>query len=131
MPLQSLKEDLLEALQDIAPDGFNGVALPPNASEIPLAKPIDPTDLSQGWEPLEQSYALEDPFNIDESAPKGKAKKLESENLRAYGIKENAVLAFRFWTQRDKGWDVVPVVHMDEYGIENEGDMGVPKQYRG
>lgn len=130
--LSTVKEDLLAILKDIAPNGFNGTPLPNSASEIELAKPVDPLDISLGWEPLAPSDELEDPFNIDEDeAPKGKGKSLESENLKAYGLKDNAVLAFRFKSEKGKGWDVVQAVFIDEYGVENEGDMGVLRDYKG
>jgi hypothetical protein len=130
--LSTLKEELLAVLREIAPDGFNGYQLPSSASEIRLGRPVDPFDISLGWEPLEPPNELDDPFNIDEDESlKGKAKRLESENLKAYGIKDNAVLAFRFKSEKGRSWDVVQAVHIDEYGVENEGDMGVLREYKG
>jgi hypothetical protein len=132
LTLSTLKEELLAILNDVAHSGyFNGTKLPSSPSEILLARPVDPLEISLGWEPLEPEDEPEDPFNIDEDAPKGKAKKLESENLKAYGVKDNAVLAFKFKSEKSKGWDVVQAVHIDEYGVENEGDMGVLRDYKG
>jgi len=136
--LASLKKDLLSALRDRNPDNFHDLPIPKKSEDILLAKPVDPFDLEQGWDPLEDytDGEVEDPFNIDEDAVmvnKPKAKKtLESENLKAYGVKDGAVLAFRFRGVKDReGWDVVQAVNIDEYGVENEGDMGVGKEYKG
>ncbi|KIW09479.1 uncharacterized protein PV09_00358 [Verruconis gallopava] len=129
--LSTLKEELLAVLKEVSPNGFNGHQLPSSASEISFAKPVDPLDISQGWEPLEFSDDPEDPFNIDNEESKRKTKKLESESLKAYGIKDNAVLAFRFKSEKGTSWDVEQAVHMDEFGVENEGDMGMMKEYRG
>lgn len=129
--LSTLKKELLAVLNEISPSGLNGHALPSSTSDMLLAKPIDPLDMSFGWDALERSNQLDDPFNIDEDAPKGKGKQLESENLKAYGIKDNAVLAFKFRGDGTKGWDVVQATFEDEYGVANEGDMGVVKEFKG
>jgi len=130
--LATLQKELLAVLSERSPSSFNGHTLPSTPQDIILAKPFDPLDLSQGWDPLEPSDELEDPFNIDEEAPKPRSKKtIESENLKAYGIKDNAVLAFRFREEKGGEWDVVQAVNIDEYGVENEADMGVPREYKG
>lgn len=118
----------------MAPNGFHGYTPPSTPSDIRLARPVDPLDLSQGWDTLDDgSQDLDDPFNNDDDdVPKPKTKKtLESENLRAYGIKDNAVLAFRFRSEKGRDWDVVQAVNIDEYGVENEADMGIPKEFKG
>jgi hypothetical protein len=130
--LTTLKEDLLAVLQERSSSTFNNHPLPSSPSDILLAKPNDPFDLSQGWDALEEPDELEDPFNIDEDAPKPRTKKTtESENLKAYGVKDNAVLAFRFKGEKGADWDVVQAVNIDEYGVENESDMGIPREYKG
>ena len=132
--LATLKKELLAILNEMAPNGFHGYTPPSTPSDIRLARPVDPLDLSQGWDTLDDgSQDLDDPFNNDDDdVPKPKTKKtLESENLRAYGIKDNAVLAFRFRSEKGRDWDVVQAVNIDEYGVENEADMGIPKEFKG
>ena len=133
--IATLKKELLAVLNEIAPNGLNGHTLPSSASDIRLAKPVDPLDLSQGWDTLDDGSNddLDNPFNMDENdVAKPKTKKvLESENLKAYGIKDNAVLAFRFKSEKGREWDVVQAVNIDEFGVENEADMGVPREYKG
>jgi hypothetical protein len=138
-PLQTLlqlKTELLAILNESFPTGLHGYNLPTSPNDIRLAKLIDPLDMSRGWDTIDDTSTtdeLEDPFNIDEDdVPKPKTKKmLESENLKAYGIKDNAVLAFRFKSEKGREWDVVQAVNIDEYGVENEADMGVAREYKG
>jgi len=150
--IDSLKESLLYALRDVKTSSnfLNGQTPPSSASQIQLAKLRNALDISEGWEPLEES-SLKDLFEEDDQGNdqkkgKGKAKaKVESsgQTVRGIGIKDNAVLAFRWrakengakkgdeaefeeedeWDERDE-WDVVIPTFEDVYGVENSGDFG-------
>ena len=83
------------------------------------------------------------------SKSKGKAKKGTSNGtdgdqrtLKECGISDNAVLAFKFAPHLEDNeeamdeddndkWDVVIPTYEDTYGVENEGDVGQFKEYRG
>jgi len=144
--IDSLKESLLYALRDVktSPNFLNGQTPPSSASQIHLAKPRNPLDISEGWEPLDES-SLKDVFEDDDEGNdkkkgKGKAKaKVESsgQTVKGIGIKDNAVLAFR-WRTKEKGgkkgdedefeegdgWDVVIPTFEDVYGVEDAEDVG-------
>ena len=105
-PLQSLssvKAELLVAVQQTNPDGtFNAHAIPQNADDIELAKPIDINDLSKGWESLEPK---DDLLQEDAVDSKGKAKlgskKADGKNslkdcMQGAGLRDGRVVAFRF-----------------------------------
>jgi hypothetical protein len=148
-PVSAIKAELLSALRESNPSGLNGKPLPTSPSQIQLAKPVDPLDLTQGWESLESSSALEDPFNTEEGGNgKGKQKrKLDTDSVKAVGIKDNAVIAFK-WSgsgdsseeeegdedmgeEKEEYWDVVLPSFTDDYGVENEGDAGVIREFKG
>ena len=94
-----------------------------------FAKPVDPLDVEQGWDEI----SLED--DVDGIA-------------KGVGLKDGGVLAFRFVEEGEgvqeeedemelddgkwKGeWDVVVPKFDDDFGVENEGDVGVRKEFRG
>jgi len=139
--LASLKEDLLLALQQTCPhQTLHGKQLPSAAGAFAIAKPRDPLDVAaKGWERL----------------PAGK--KAERESVKAAGVRDNAVLAFR-WDEKgkkavlgadegdgdgevglgfdgdggeDEEWDVVLPSFEDQYGVENEGDLGMQREFNG
>jgi len=144
--IDSLKEALLYALRDVktSPNFLNGQTPPSSASQIQLAKPRNPLDVSEGWESLE-SPDLDDLFNddneeTDRKKGKGKAKvrvEPSGQTVQGVGIRNNAVLAFR-WRSEDNGskesdedefgedseWVVVVPTFEDVYGVENAGDIG-------
>ncbi|KAK3063164.1 hypothetical protein LTS18_002549 [Coniosporium uncinatum] len=137
--LASLKEDLLLALQQTCThQTLRGKQLPSAAGAFAIAKPRDPLDVARGWERL----------------PAGK--KADRESVKAAGLRDNAVLAFR-WDEKgkkavmggeeegdgDEGlgldgdgregeeWDVVLPSFEDQYGVENEGDLGMQREFNG
>jgi len=81
-------------------------------------------------------------------------KKADTESVKAAGMRDNAVLAFR-WDEKgkkavveDEGdgdeeldlvgddsegeeWDVVLPSFEDQYGVDNEGDLGVQREFNG
>lgn len=130
----SIKTSLLQALHERIPSGtLNGHQIPKDASEIRLAKAIDPLELEQGWEEISAD--------------------LESEGIaKGIGMKNGGALAFRFVEEAEKEedeedeeedemevdggrwkgrWDVVIPTFEDDLGEEVEGDVGVRKEFRG
>jgi hypothetical protein len=138
-PLSNVKTSLLDALRDTKPDGIESRALPTEPSQIQLAKPVNPLEMVEGWESLDPS-PNDDSFDPDEETSRGKQKATkkmeETMSLKAAGVKDNAVIAFR-WTlegdaeedetlgAREGEWDVVWPSFEDGYHVEVEGDKGI------
>jgi len=130
-PISTLKTNLLSSLRDTKPSGIKSRPIPISPSEIQLAIPVDPLEISKGWE------ILEPPSNIDEEdeqTPEAKQKWDESTSVKAAGVKDNAVIAFRWRIEAEEEdetdetegtWDVVWPSFEDGYHVENEGDKGV------
>jgi hypothetical protein len=63
----------------------------------------------------------------------------DNKSLTNLGIKENAVLVYRFRggeaekekRGKDPGWSIEVPSFEDAYGVENEGDLGVKPEFRG
>jgi hypothetical protein len=179
-PLLHLKESLLDALRAPparahgADDHRNGAAPPPfpsRAADIELARPVDASDITAGFEMVgaawsaagsadaaadgEAEGAARDKDSEDDG---GEVLKMEEEgagraaragasgqrsgaepatedgrSLTSLGIKENAVLAYRFrggeaekrLNGEDPGWSIEVPSFEDAYGVENDGDLGV------
>ncbi|KAE9991917.1 hypothetical protein EG327_010595 [Venturia inaequalis] len=129
----SIKTSLLKALNERMPSGtLNGHPIPKDASDIRLAKAIDPLELEQGWEEITPD--------------------LESEGIsKGIGMKNGGALVFRFVEEGEDGdedeededemevdggkwrgqWDVVIPTFEDDLGEEAEGDVGVRKEFKG
>ncbi|KAG8623816.1 hypothetical protein KVT40_008792 [Elsinoe batatas] len=124
-----IKSELLSALKSRSTDGhFNGLPLPTSPDEISLAKSIDPQDLTQGWEGVEPSEEDEEMDRAIEQLDgakgkgKGKAKGLGQDCPAGAGLRDGAVLAFKF--AGEDGWVVsVPVFEDNELGGE-EAEAG-------
>jgi hypothetical protein len=140
--LQSLKQNLLDSLR-ATNSSIDGVTIPTSPSDVELAKPVDQLDLKQGWD-LVDAPTPDDELAMDDSDTKGKSRAKSSSrdlSLKALGIKENHVLAFRFKNLDDEdadetlgddlGWDVDIPSYEDLYGDVNSGDLGVIPEYRG
>ncbi|QDS70355.1 hypothetical protein FKW77_008952 [Venturia effusa] len=115
--LKSIKQSLLKALQERTPSGIlNGHQIPNDASDIRLAKAVDPLDLDQGWEEI----------SVD----------ADSEGIaKSIGMKNGGALAFRFVEEEEKTedededemvldgskwkgqWDVVIPKFDDDFGL--------------
>ncbi|TID16091.1 hypothetical protein E2P81_ATG08950 [Venturia nashicola] len=130
----SIKTSLLKALNERLPSGnLNGYPIPKDASDIRLAKAVDPLELEQGWEELSPD--------------------LETEGIaKGIGMKNGGALAFRFVEEGEKeedenaededemevdggrwkgSWDVVIPTFEDDLGEVAEGDVGVRKEFKG
>lgn len=112
-PLTSLdviKKDLLKVLKETNPNGMlHGVPLPSSYNQIRLARPNDVNDLTKGWEGIDP--IMGDVDEVEESVKKLKL----SDTLKGAGIREHAVMAFRFSNadtadddmEDNEQWDVV------------------------
>lgn len=108
-PLQtftSIKAELLKAISDShSSRSLNGSAIPKNPNEILLAKPLEPNDLSLGWQQIILSN--EDGDDDGDSTGKGKgkagvvtgrapAKNQLKECPQGAGLREGSIVAFKF-----------------------------------
>jgi hypothetical protein len=172
-PLQTfslIKTELLHALQDTSlkhPDTGEEIPLPDSPSDIQLGRPITLNDPHAGFTLGEWEYTnTASDMEIDEVKPvkngKGaKRGKNDGGNInvkdcpKGAGLKDNAVLAFRFkgdgteWEDEDDGdegvdlsaddvrgrgkrsrkgdmWGVRIASFEDSYGEVNTGDVGLP-----
>lgn len=139
----SIKSALLTALRETgfaqSSDGA-AITLPSTPSAVQLGRPLDPLDPSAGfvlgeWEATD----ADDDVAIDEgktSSSKGKGKK-ESSGLdcpKGAGLKDGAVLAFRWeGIEGAEGpeWGVQIASFEDAYGVANEGDVGGRAEFDG
>ncbi|KAF2095434.1 hypothetical protein NA57DRAFT_20002, partial [Rhizodiscina lignyota] len=106
-PLQtiaSVKAELLNALRQTSKDGIvEGFQIPEDDAEVALARPVDLNDMEKGWRRLRDEEAASGTATRS-SKGKGKQKAgskrepkgVDAECLKSLGIKDNAVLAFRF-----------------------------------
>jgi hypothetical protein len=124
--LSSLKLALFAALRSAPNEIPMRHVLPESSSDIEIGMPVDLFDLSQG-------FALVAPLEPTNS---------KDMSLRQLGIKENYVLAYRFKgdagrdddddeTLGEEKWDVNIPEWEDTYGVENQGDLGAIRDYRG
>ncbi|EOD48444.1 hypothetical protein GTA08_BOTSDO11856 [Neofusicoccum parvum] len=128
--LSSVRAELLQALRETSPDGIAGKPLPTNPGDLQLAKMKDTSDPEKGWALLTGAAT---------SGTKGKGKTGGEGSLKAEGVKDNAVLAFRWGGDAEAkredeegmdieddasdAWDVVLPKYEDTYidGLEDEG----------
>ena len=115
----SIKADLLSAIKATGISDINGTTLPSDPEAIVFGIPIDKHDVNKGWMPLKI------PEVEDGELAKGKGVKKGSvlnENPLGAGLKDGAVLAFRFVDEEEEdndggegdGWDVVMPSYDDE-----------------
>ncbi|KAI0853456.1 hypothetical protein F5Y00DRAFT_224714 [Daldinia vernicosa] len=104
-PFGSIAEDLLEALRARYPSGLTTSLSSPDKTELPndhlqikFASPKIPTDLSQGWNPLEVG---------------------EKDTPVSKGIKDNSILAFAFCPE-DADEDYEPDFTVDFPSFDEE-----------
>ncbi|KAF4312741.1 hypothetical protein GTA08_BOTSDO11856 [Botryosphaeria dothidea] len=132
--LTSIRTELLHALRETSPDGIAGKPLPSDPQDIQLAKMKDTSDPDKGWVLLTGTGGR--------AGSKGKGKSGAGDgSLKAEGVKDNAVLAFRWGVSAgtkeageedmdiedeggdEDGWDVAWPKYEDTYidGLEDEG----------
>jgi len=107
------------------------VTIPSDAARITFGVPVDKNDFSKGWVKLEVPETEIDDGASGKEKVGGKKSVLNASPQRA-GLKDGAVLAFRFLksrNQEDEGeseedvgrWDVMIPSYEDEYGSQAEG----------
>jgi len=116
--LTSIRAELLKAIQQTCPHGtLNGYAIPEDAGELLLARPVDSNDLSLGWkalggqagegaeqEPKGKGKAPVAMANSGKKVVKGKP----TDCPQAVGLRDGDMVAFRFRSEvgtatRDQG----------------------------
>ena len=129
----TIRADLLKAISDTNPNGtFNNQTIPRNPDNVLLARPIDPNDLTYGWELLQRSDGDDDSGLSGKGKGKGKAGvsatggKARKENRfedcpQGAGLKDGSVVAFKFKSTEDAGWQAVDGEGEDE-------DIAIPTE---
>lgn len=123
----SIKAELLEAIKATGIHEISGYKLPENADDIVLGVPVDKNDLSYGWVDLEIPEREDDVVNGSKSKGVKKNSVLNSSPQGA-GLKDGAILAFRFTTDGDQDesnidgsdWDVIMPSYDDEDESQDE-----------
>ncbi|KAL9063818.1 MAG: hypothetical protein Q9161_009255 [Pseudevernia consocians] len=116
-PFDSIKRDLLDAIKATGIQDINGNTLPSDPKDIEFGVLRDKNDHSKGW------VALKIP-EAEDGDTKGKGVKKGSvlnENPLGAGLKDGAMLAFRFAKAAEEGgmdkddeWDVIIPSYDDE-----------------
>lgn len=150
-PLDEIKTELSRALKTRHPQGIitatGPTQIPSRPSDIILAKPVDVHEPEKGWERLRSDEDEDDLSMLDGANDKGKKKgattSLSGNTLKAAGLKDGSVLAFKFRNQQgqrqddegigldesEQAWDVILPSYEDSTGVTNEGDIGGQKNY--
>lgn len=108
----SIKQELLSSIKATGVKDINGAFVPSDASEIILGVPVEKHDPKQGWVDLE--VRAED--GDGKSAKKGS---VLNENPMGAGLKDGALLAFRF-AEEQNDWDVVMPSYEDEESMHSQ-----------
>lgn len=152
-----IKQMLYKALQETYlrhADTKKLIPLPDSAAGIQLGRPVDVHDPSAGFRLGEWEYQLDNEAAATDAKGKGKAGTTAAPSEiqqcpKGAGLRDNAVLAFRFkgdgteWGSRvadgdedmeadvPSMWGVKIATFDDSYGVENEGDVGGRKDFAG
>lgn len=123
--LDSIKENLLQALKSRDLNEINGDPIPVDFADIELGVPVDRSDLDKGWKNLEADTLELEEGNTSKKN-KGKSKN-ESPTLLEADIQNGYSIAFRFRKHteaqngdrmnldtEDPGWDVIVPKYDDE-----------------
>jgi hypothetical protein len=136
--LHSVRAELLKAVWQTARDGkLNGHAIPTDANDILLARPVDINDLTAGWEQLEADDGLEEALRQADAKGKSAAsasasskaskanKDIATDSPMGAGLTDGGVVAFKFRSEmegaRDQG-GVDEGVDVEAGGEELEGE---------
>ena len=102
----SIKQELLSSIKAAGKEDINGAILPSDANDIIFGVPIEKHDPSQGWVDVE--------IKVDEGDSKsGKNKSVFNESPMGAGLKDGAVLAFKFAGETGD-WDVIMPSYEEE-----------------
>lgn len=142
----NIKELLYNALEQAGlkhPETGSTIPLPESAADIQLGRPLDVNKPKEGFR-LGEWETNDEEEDAEGANGKGKAaSKSISQSLKGAGLKDNAVLAFRWkgdgtgWendeedtaSSREKAayrrmWGVKIATYEDSYGVQNSGDVG-------
>lgn len=110
-PLCKAKDDLVKALHASGKEKLNGAPVPFSGDDVELAVPEDRNDPSKGWVPLVGPDAEDKLMSQTRSA---------GQNT---GLRENAILAFRFRGTGDQDlWNVKVATLADADAIAPQSD---------
>ena len=123
-PLQSfesLKVELIRALSETHPDGkINGEAIPSNASSILFARPNDIHKLDKGFTSVTDKAG----DIITGNEPTGRQRKPGDSDIKiknacpkAAGLKDGAIIAYKFMAEDDAEYDPI---------LDNNWDVVMP-----
>lgn len=155
----AIKEQLYRALEETGlKDGDSKViTLPASPADIELGRPVNTNDPHKGFQLGEWEYSPLEEDEADDLKGKGKAKPGRPKTTSAIGadsvkdcpkgagLRDGAVLAFR-WKEngsqadddieRSDGrkvdmWGVKLASYEDNYGVENEMDVGGGREFEG
>lgn len=120
--LASIKSELLNALKATGINEINGKSLPDNEEEIIFGVPVDKHNIEKGWVNL----AITEPEDGERvvALPKGVRKTVLNASPLGAGLKDGAMLAFKFRSagdataEDDNEWDVVMPSFDDEDGSQ-------------
>ena len=105
-PFGSIKDDLLSSIRATGAVDIHGATLPSDANDIIFGVPVDKNDPSQGWVELELKSGTGEDGD-------GKSKWVFNESPMAAGLKDGAVLAFKFEGEMGD-WDVIMPSYEEE-----------------
>ncbi len=116
--LNSIKQDLLEAILSTGLSELNGHTLPSDPDDVILGVPIDKNDPDKGWVNIQIPEAQEDEEEGHKSKKVKRDSAVNSSPLGA-GLKDGSMVAFRFKRAEeddltDEGFDVVMPVYEEE-----------------
>ncbi|KAL1635442.1 hypothetical protein SLS58_010251 [Diplodia intermedia] len=133
--LASVRAELLHCLHETFPDNNNnnggggGRPLPADPAELQLAKMRDPSDPERGWVLLVSGGGGGGGGSDEKGKGRAKAKAKAAsgggaDSLKAVGVKDNSVLAFRWGVRAGRDGDAGGDMEVDEDDEDGEGDVG-------
>lgn len=116
-PFNSVKQDLLEAIQATGSKDFNGEGIPSDPEDVILGLPVDKNNLDKGWVNLE----IQGMENEDKKGKGAQNGSVFNESPLGAGLKDGDMLAFKFRNRVDDNamdedfkWDVLIPSYEDE-----------------
>jgi hypothetical protein len=118
----TIKSNLLAALKSTGVKEINGKTLPDSGEDIVFGVPVDKNNIEKGWVDL----VITEPEDEERvvSLPKGVRKTVLNGSPLGAGLKDGAMLAFKFQNAgvadaEDDGWDVV----MPRFDDDDDGSQ--------
>lgn len=108
----SIKKDLLDAISSTGLKAIDGHDLPSDPEDVILGVPIDKNDIDRGWKELLIPEA-------DNEIDAHKSKKVKKDSIfnsspLGAGLKDGAMIAFRFKADEEEGFDVIMPTYEDD-----------------